>query len=90
MIFSFISAIRKVSQTQSWLSSPSLGRILLASWSYGQMAQKPLFDATVVHGLSFANSFSSNLKGSSLVGGHTLVVGAQVRLHLLPHFLLGV
>lgn len=49
-----------------------------------------LFDSTVVHGLGFAHSFAGYFEGSPLVGGDTLVIGAQIWLHLFPNLLLGV
>lgn len=49
-----------------------------------------LFDSTVVHGLGFAHSFAGYFEGGPLVGGDTLVIGAQIWLHLFPNLLLGV
>lgn len=68
-------------QTQSSLTSqsPELPK-----------SSEALSDASVAHGLSFANSFPSDLEGRPLVVGHALIISAQIRLHLLPHFLLGV
>lgn len=49
-----------------------------------------LFNATIGHGLGPANSLPLHLKGRPLVCGHTLSIGVQVRLDLLPDLLLRV
>lgn len=58
--------------------------------SWASKGSAALSDATVPHGRSFANSFPSDLERSPFVIGHALVISAQIRLHLLPHFPLGV
>lgn len=47
-------------------------------------------DLSVSQGLGSAHALAADFQGSSLVGGDTLVVGAQVCLNLFPHLPLGV
>lgn len=49
-----------------------------------------LLDSTVAHALGLAHALAGDFESDSLVGCDTLVIGAKVRLNLLPHFLLGV
>lgn len=84
MYKSFIDHFRK---PYRWQTHSSLTSQLHSFPSSGPEA---LFDATVAHGLSSANSSPRDLEGSPLVGGYALVISAQIRLNLLPHFLLGV
>lgn len=78
-----------------WLNSlySQRGHLLIAALFVPVLPSQAallLFDSTVVHGLGFTHSFAGYFKGSPLVGGDTLVIGAQIWLHLLPNLLLGV
>ncbi len=48
------------------------------------------FDSSVPHGGGSTHTSPLDCEGDFLVAGHALSAGAEVRLHLLKHLLLGI